>query len=260
MSDHGKENCQARVDREAESDHLERLAGLERSLLKEVTADLIGSGIRGYGDLAKACRVMFGPVRNWYEIAEGEWVKACPKCGGSGDHWQTRMGIRQDGDCFRCSGSGLGGMSKTRTEAQMIKEINREVQKANAEIVKHFEANEQILKEEAAREEERKADAKARRDSSSHLSAEVGEKVNLTGVVTLAKSFEVPSFNGYGMSRKMIIALDLGAGVTVKMFTAAAWAFSAEKGETLSLVATVKKHGEYNGVKETEVNRPRLAK
>jgi acyl dehydratase len=83
---------------------------------------------------------------------------------------------------------------------------------------------------------------------------EVGEKLTLTGTITLARAFETQ----YGYQSSVSNLLIVEADTTVaKMFTSAAWSDDVQVGDTVTLTATVKDHEDYRGVKTTVLTRPK---
>jgi hypothetical protein len=92
-----------------------------------------------------------------------------------------------------------------------------------------------------------------------HLPAGKGEKATFTGTVTKAMTLE----GNYGYTttytRLILVEVITPDGVaTVKMTTTALWAGAVEKDQTVTVTATVKDHGSYNGRPQTVVTRPKL--
>ncbi|MEV7776268.1 hypothetical protein [Kitasatospora sp. NPDC086791] len=92
----------------------------------------------------------------------------------------------------------------------------------------------------------------AKAAASRHLGAE-GASAQVTGVVTVAKRVE----SAWGSTLLVIVEGDgADSGVTVKAFTAAKSAREhAKRGARVRIAGTVKRHGEYEGVAETELTR-----
>lgn len=97
-----------------------------------------------------------------------------------------------------------------------------------------------------------KAAAKAEKVAASQHLGAVDAKLTVTGTVKVATTVEVDSYSGYGTERKRLVIVEVD-GSEVKFFSQAQWAWDAEKGQTLTLTGTVKRHGEYQGVKQTEL-------
>lgn len=107
----------------------------------------------------------------------------------------------------------------------------------------------QRLQEDSARDA-----AAAREARVVEYAGAVGDKVTLTGVVR-THTF-VAGYTEHAPDRVFIV-LDCGTSVA-KMTTAAGWAHPVRVGDPLTLTATVKAHGEWNGVKQTVLTRPKL--
>ena len=171
----------------------------------------------------------------------------CPRCGGAGrsSAWAETGFI-----CYECNGSGKADITeKEYTEAYLAKlEARRQAKRKNfAKIDEEAEAKKKAEKEaQKIAEEERKI--------RSQFVGREGEKIDT--IVTLEKrsSFERYSYYGYGTE-------------TVKVFTfrdekgnAIVWKTTGKglkenEGDTLTISATIKRHEEYKGEKQTEVTR-----
>lgn len=79
-----------------------------------------------------------------------------------------------------------------------------------------------------------------------------GEKVTLA--ITITKISNVGSYSYAGPDSYLIIG-QTEEGEIVKTFTTAGWSRDVEVGSTITLQATVKKHEEYAGTKQTAVTR-----
>ncbi len=78
-----------------------------------------------------------------------------------------------------------------------------------------------------------------------------GEPIQFTGTVELTKQIE----GEYGLSI-LVVVVD-SDGNRIKMFTTAEWVWEVEQGDAVALKAKVKKHEEYEGVKQTLVKCPK---
>jgi hypothetical protein len=85
-----------------------------------------------------------------------------------------------------------------------------------------------------------------------HVNAEVGDKITLTGVVTMATTLE----GAYGRQKLVIIKTDDYA--IAKMITTADWAWGVDFDEVITVTATVKDHTEYQGLPQSVLTRPKL--
>lgn len=101
---------------------------------------------------------------------------------------------------------------------------------------------ERIAKEEAAKAEL----AKLR-----HVQAELGDKVELTGTVTMATDVETQ----FGTSRLVVIKTD--DYQVAKMFTTAEWAWDVDFDEVITIKGTVKSHDSYQNTPQTNISRPK---
>lgn len=89
---------------------------------------------------------------------------------------------------------------------------------------------------------------------SQHLGV-VGERMKFSGVIKMVSTFERQRFHYYDSGVGYITHVDVG-GSTVVYF--GSFGSEYEKGSAVEFVATVKEHGEYRGVRQTIVNRPRV--
>lgn len=89
---------------------------------------------------------------------------------------------------------------------------------------------------------------------SQHLGV-VGERMKFSGVIKMVSTFERQRFHYYDDGVGRITHIDVG-GSTVVYF--GSFGSEYEKGSTVEFMATVKEHGEYRGVRQTVVNRPRV--
>ena len=82
----------------------------------------------------------------------------------------------------------------------------------------------------------------------------VGQKVTLTGeVITMLK---IDGFTRDSAPR-MLLVLDCGTAVA-KMATTAGWVATIQRGDTVTVEATVKAHQSYLGLPQTRLARPKL--
>lgn len=116
-------------------------------------------------------------------------------------------------------------------------------------VVSAIAAYDRLTGEHARRKASAEA-AAAQREGSRHLGA-IGDKLTVTGVVTLAKQIDAD----YGPSMLVLVQTE---GSVVKFFTGASWVWEVEQGDEVTLVGTVKSHDEYRETKQTMLSRPRL--
>lgn len=93
----------------------------------------------------------------------------------------------------------------------------------------------------------------ARNAATRHLGT-LDEPLTVSGTVTLTKS--ITSWYGYTETVKRLVVVTTDDGQTVKMFSAAKWAFAAERGQAITLTGVVKDHTEWDGAKQTVLARP----
>lgn len=99
-----------------------------------------------------------------------------------------------------------------------------------------------------------KREAETEKVETAYLGAK-GDKVTITGTVT--KAFAIESNFGYHPETSILLIVE-GGPTVLKTFTKAAWAFDVDQGDTITVTATVKNHENYQGTKQTVVNRPKL--
>lgn len=97
-------------------------------------------------------------------------------------------------------------------------------------------------------------DAQAVKAQGSHHLGEIGSKITVTGTVVFEKVIE-----GYYGS-KMLVKIEDGTGGTAVMFSTAAWAWAAEKGDAITVTGAVKAHEDYAGVAQTVLSSPKVVK
>lgn len=95
----------------------------------------------------------------------------------------------------------------------------------------------------------------AKKVAASAYAGTINEKITVTGTAT--RVLATDSSWGYHESTSMLLIVEDGSTI-LKMFTKAAWAYDINQGDTITVTATVKDHEEYNGAKQTVVNRPKL--
>ena len=206
----------------------------------------------------------------------------CDRCGGDGVYkWGamiSRMGCapvpQYSGTCFKCNGAGkVWEIVKEYTPEYRAK-LDAANEKRKAKQRAKWEAERAEREKERAereaqwakeREERRKAE-EARKAISQHV-GNIGERIKLT--VTLEKeiSFEIPSFRGFGTDTKLIyIFVDDSGNKLVWKTMNPLWTEDDNgrmntvcEGDTVTIKATVKEHGDYKGEKQTEVQRVKIA-
>lgn len=88
-------------------------------------------------------------------------------------------------------------------------------------------------------------------NQSQHI-AQVGDRLELTGKVLSVAQFEKRKFHYYDSTIGNITRLDIGGNIVVY------FGYLAERGATVTVMATIKSHDEYQGRKQTVISRPKL--
>lgn len=88
-------------------------------------------------------------------------------------------------------------------------------------------------------------------NQSQHI-AQVGDRLEFTGKVLSVAQFEKRKFHYYDSTIGNITRLDIGGNIVVY------FGYLAERGATVTVMATIKSHDEYQGRKKTVISRPKL--
>ena len=105
-----------------------------------------------------------------------------------------------------------------------------------------------VVEADKAAKAQREADLEAKRSKSSHV-GEIGDRIDITATITVVKAID----GFYGVSYFTI--LENSEGDVFKYFGSAEL---GDKGESITLKATVKDHDKYDQVKQTVINRPKV--
>lgn len=179
----------------------------------------------------------------------------CDKCGGTGQFLHY-------GTCFKCGGTGIF----TSTVTEMTPEHERKLAEARRERMQKVEEENRRIQAEQEAEEERKAREEAAQKAISQHLFNVGDKITVS--VTLQKTawFNTRSFSGYGTTTTWVYTFVDGNGNKLVWKTTGSLervvdgiCTPIEEGEKITIKATVKAHGEYQGEKQTELQRVKLA-
>lgn len=194
-----------------------------------------------------------------YMLADGRVATPCWKCStepqpGSLRHFD---GI-YDGVCFACRGRGFTSTAPSLDDYAKRQRANARARDRRA--AKKEAEREARAAEFAAREAERlaaeaaeAAERDARLAEIAYL-GEIGEKVTFTGTVRAAMTVDGYA---YGTTQRFLVVV--GDGFVAKAYTSAAWAYDVERGETVTIAATVKRHDERDGERVTLVKSPKRA-
>ena len=141
----------------------------------------------------------------------------------------------------------LEARRKARAEKWM-QEHAEELAKAEAE---------RKAKEEAERLE-REAEEKRIREQKaiSQYVGEIGEKVDLDGILEKCAWFEIPSFRGFGTDTMHIYTFRDSQGNALIWKTSKG--LGIEDGEAVHIKGTIKEHSEYKDEKQTVLTRCRI--
>lgn len=203
----------------------------------------------------------------YFEVTEPCW-----KCNGKGIIPEY-AGI-YGGECFECGGSGhLHRIVKKYTpeyaaklEARRAKKAAKEAAEREAREAKEKaerEAKEAKLKSEAEALEAKK---NAERAKTTYF-GNVGDKVTLAVTLVARRWFERPSFKGYGTDTVWVYTFtdEIGNRFVWKTTSGLPAEIDEnideyiEKHTPLTIKATIKEHSEYDGYKQTLLNRVRVA-
>lgn len=196
--------------------------------------------------------IIYVGTKGYRTISETHAQEVCGRCGGQGRI--PSYGHVEGGICFKCNGSPLGAIADIASLKEKAERLRIAQEKREAKRMAEWEKKEAERKaREAKWQAEKDAAREARASQSKHLEAEVGQRTEVTGTVVLARRIE-----GDVYGDKMLIILDCGDGVTVKTFSTSAWVWNVDRGDVVTVKATVKEHGEYKGEKSTMVTRAQL--
>lgn len=194
----------------------------------------------------------------------GTVYRECGRC-TAGTGTLACFGHVYGGICFECNGAGV------RQYGETIEAAQRKVRSAQAKAARAAAAAQAAADAYAAalpaiveaahiaalaEQDQREAaarDAQAAADAQRYL-GETGAKITFTGKVVVTYTCE----SVYG-TRYLVVIEGQGddAGATVKTIGTSEFHYAAERGEVVTIKATVKDHEEYRGTKQTVVIRPK---
>lgn len=179
------------------------------------------------------------------------YAGTCFKCGGAGYVWEI---VKEYTPEYRAKLDAANERRKAKQRAKW--------EAARAEREKAWA--EQRAKEAAEREARRKAE-EARKAISQHV-GNVGERLTLDVTLERRISYEVRSYMGYGTeTRRIYIFVDAAGNKFAWKTSGFLWRDAAktegsvQEGEQVCIKCTVKAHGEFNGEKQTEIQRVKVA-
>ena len=191
--------------------------------------------------------------------------QTCTRCGGTGIYvWWTALGEAR-GTCFLCLGACVTmhsrAVSMLRREAK-VEAVWREYGDAiRAEYAAEAEAVRvaELAAEFAEHWDAAHAEQARRAAMVTGFVADIGAKVDVTGAVTVATSFDVPSYRGYGADdRKALVVVTLDDGHVVKATGTGRSLFDIERGARVRIRGTVKDHDNYRGQDQTVLTRAKI--
>lgn len=176
----------------------------------------------------------------------------CPRCGGLGrsNAWSETGFI-----CYECGGSGLTDITEKEYDPVYLAKLEaRRAKKAAKAAVEAAEIREQIeLRDKELAERERAAEE--RRANSEYIGKE-GDKLEIEVKLNFRAHYRVPSFRGYGEDSITCYNFSDVNGNTLVWKTSGS--LGAEDGDTVKIKATIKRHAEYKGEKQTELSRVKI--
>lgn len=207
----------------------------------------------------------------------------CPRCMGRGIfyvgvHNGSLVPAQPDsGVCYRCNGTGkVDGTVKEYTaehrakldEQKAKRDAKREAEKAEREA-KWAEEKAKREKEREEREAKWKEQEEARKAKSQHV-GKIGDRITAVVTFNFSASYRVKSFTGFGETEMNIYNMTDDNGNTLVWKTSTALGIDVqndegktiwmipEKGDRISLKATIKEHNEYKGEKQTILTRVKV--
>lgn len=137
----------------------------------------------------------------------------------------------------------LNGDIDTKRSDTVKERIRLQVISRRDEFMAVVEANK-------AAQAQRDAEIEAKRSKSSHV-GQAGDRIDITATITVVKAID----GFYGISYFTILENSKG-----DVFKYVGSAELGEKGQTITMKATVKDHTDYDGVNQTVINRPKLGR
>ena len=205
-----------------------------------------------------------------------ELVK-CDRCGGTGIYtWGGTINGKPmfAGTCYKCCGAQFlwdevkeyTPEYRAKLDAANERRKAKQQEKWEAEREKR-EAERRKAEEERRKAEEERRKAEEARKAISQYVGEIGKRETFTVTLEKCVKFEVTSYMGFGTDTKRIyIFADADGNKIVWKTTGILWKDpddwnkgSVQEGETVKIKGTIKEHGEFNGEKQTEINRVKMA-
>lgn len=194
------------------------------------------------------------PNGNSYFTTPRGIARPCTRCGGSGQH---SFSLADGHDrCFRCGGNKADpGKSFSSVEAfdKYLASLDKARERRELKNKLAWEAGAEARQIEREAKERLRLEREVENTRWSHVDGQVGDKVTVTGNISVATSIETQ----YGTSRLIII--ETADRKTVKLFTSAEWSWTAQVDEAVTVSGAIKSFEDFNGRPQTQLIRPKLA-
>ena len=196
-------------------------------------------------------------MTNYIKMKTG-YARPCWKCDGSGifyRHVSSAISYAVVKDvCFPCNGTGAGNKIFASIEEMEKADARNEKarERKEAKRLEEWEAGREAREMEEAAREKARLEREAERATWTHLDAQIGDKVTVTGNVSVAMNVQTK----FGESK--LIVIETADKQAVKLFTTASWCWSIEADEAITVTGIVKAFDEYNGLAQTMLTRPKL--
>ncbi|QDF19397.1 hypothetical protein [Mycolicibacterium fortuitum] len=187
----------------------------------------------------------------------------CAKCGGTGRI--EAFGYIDGGRCWDCNGHGQSSISVgtarkyARSEAFAL-EYGDQIDAYWRDIEEKNRVAREAAEWAAAWDEAHTENARRATLNQTVMGQEGDKLADIEVTVEVAKSIEVPGYR-YGTDWKRFVVLKTADGQVAKVFGTAECLWKVERGDRAVIRrATVKRHDEYQGQKQTELTRVKLEK
>lgn len=222
----------------------------------------------GHGDYARTVTPIQLEGTTLYQDAAGTIHKACGRCSGTGKVWAMHV---YAGECFECHHAGVRRFAddldsataklKKAARAAARREAKRQAEVDAAEAARCTPEAIAAAHELALKVNERENAKAAAVEASRHVGAP-GDRVTVKGVVAVAMDVEAEDFRtGRPTTKRFVIVKGHGEddGITLKLTGTAQALYDIEKGEDVTITASVKAHTTgRDGEAVTTAIRPKL--
>lgn len=185
-------------------------------------------------------------TNNGHLVPSGLDNGVCWKCHGDGYIWETVKEYTPE---------HLAKLEKARARREAKRAAEREAHAAEiAAENARIEAERKAREEREAAERARIAAEKAR----SHYVGNIGDKIEITATVKRSFAYEKRGFYEWQTIMSHIHEFVDSDGNVFIWYSSAS--IDAEKGDTVTVRGTIKKHSEYDGMKQTVLTRCKVEK